>query len=164
VKPVDDVLSIRDEMLAGEVKKQAEKEKAEYQMKAVEAFLQKNSARVEAWYKQNPGRIPPVYFLEKENRVVWLNRKQVRLIQQNQKRLNELGLSHLSRTRAADPTAKKSSLITQTQKEKNDERPREQHRACSVGPETTDDTRDAGGAEEARDCSAGQSDIHGVGV
>lgn len=43
----------------------------------VVAFLHAHLNKLVAWAEQNPGKRPPIYFLE-HGRVVWLSRKQVR--------------------------------------------------------------------------------------
>jgi hypothetical protein len=49
-----------------------------HQRTKVEEFVKRHQDRLLKWNVSNPNQSPPVYYLEKEDRVIWLNRAQRR--------------------------------------------------------------------------------------
>lgn len=65
--------------------------------KRVEEWLQVNRERVQHWLIHHPNERMPVYYIEEEDRVVWLNRNQRKRLLQNKKQGLSRPLNHTNR-------------------------------------------------------------------
>ena len=64
---------------------EAEESLIKKQQKKVEEYLLRNAEALRTWIKSHPNQKPPVYYDDKTDRVVWVNRKQRREMMKKQK-------------------------------------------------------------------------------
>ncbi len=104
-----------DALNEGHLKAKREKENDFKAMAAVEEFLEHHKMQVLEWSKTNPGERPPVYYIEKENRVVWLNRKKRRI-----QRAKEMKAQRISDRLARDLYNRSKMALVEKSKSKQE--------------------------------------------
>jgi hypothetical protein len=163
---VDGFLDVREQLIASKVTNEAERVEAERKMKAVEEFLEEpyNKSRLMKWQRENPGRVPPVYYIEEKDQVVWLNRAQIRNLQKRARKAGGLDSLAQLRTRAQDHSARSSSSTqpetkTKHPKGEDDERRSATTTTAETRAKTTDVSRDRSDAEEGGNGPARESDL-----
>lgn len=153
---MDDFLDVRDMLLQERVSKTDAEAKHKRHIAAIERYIEQNKERVVAWYKDHPGKMPPVFYIESEDRVIWLTREQERKLKRL-KRMSPLEQDLLARslTRRAGHFPKSSNSTSPNGHQKEDE--------DETRPTPGIDPGADGGSTEDGNGPAGESDFHGNG-